>query len=109
MTNKPKAKGTGGETELLRLLGIHGLVRTPASSPVDLARPGWDPAIEVLATRPDHGQWLMTIDLPTFLSLLGALDHAGEGAPPLRLSIEVKRYKKFAHHTLYEGKFGSKV
>jgi len=106
MTNKPKAKGTAGETELLRLLDIHGLVRTPASSPVDLARPGWDPAIEVLATRPDHGQWLFMVDVPTFRWLVDSLDAHGFEH---KLNIEVKRYKKFAHHTLYEGKFGSKV
>lgn len=107
MTNKPKAKGTGGETELFRLLGIHGLVRTPASSLVDLTRPGWDPAIKVLATRPDHGQWLFTMDLPTFRALLQAYD--GDTPFESRLDIEVKRYKKFAQHTIFEGKFGSKV
>jgi len=106
MTNKPRQKGTSGEREVLRLLAIDGLVRTPASSLVDLARPGWNPVIKVLATRPDYGQWLFTIDLPTFKWLVASLDDHGFEH---RLDIEVKRYKKFAQHTIFESKFGSKV
>ena len=104
MSNPSKAKGTGGETELLRLLRLPGLVRTPASSNVDLARPGWDPAVRVLATRPDRGQWLITMDLETFCALLDA------GEPfEQKLEIECKRYKRFSLHGIFESKFGAKA
>lgn len=107
MANPSKAKGTGGETELRVLLmdDMPGLVRTPASSVVDLYQPGTsrgDPYIEVLATRPDKGQWLMTMSLADFQKLWRLADpHEG-------VAIEVKRFKKFAHHSIFEGKFGKR-
>lgn len=107
MANPPRAKGTSGERELLRLLQeyIPGLVRTPASSVVDLRRPfqqegGIEVALEVLATRPDKGQWLLTMNVEDFLHLW---EHA---EIPDRLDIEVKRYARFSLHSIFEGKFG---
>lgn len=116
MTNPPKKKGTGGETELLRLLAAQGItfLRTPASTPYDLEHFGtsFDPndkpmLIEALATRPDRGQWLVTVDLPTFAILLNGLMHAlaaMDEEPDVH--IEVKRYARFSLHTIFEGKFG---
>lgn len=100
MANPPKKKGTAGETELLRVLSLPGLVRTPPTTSYDLARPGLAPPIEVLATRPDHGEWLMTMRMEDFLHLLG--DDECE------LHIEVKRYARFALHTIWNSKFGRK-
>jgi len=98
MANPRKAKGTGGETELVRALELEGLVRTPPGTLWDLELPGLTPALNVLATRPDRGQWLLTVDLPTFQHLVG------EDACGLR--IEVKRYKRFSLHSIFESKFG---
>jgi hypothetical protein len=108
MSNPSKQKGTAAETELrLELLGRGiAVTRTPASSVVDLVRPGdasSDPFIvETLATRPDRGEWLLTMSLDTFAELVYE-------APGAALFIEVKRYKKFALHTLFQGKFGRKA
>ena len=96
--SKSKQKGTGGETELLRRLAIPGLRRTPASSKHDLEVDGPD-CVYALATRPDRGRWLITIDVDSFLRLYG-----GQA-----LKIEVKRYRKFRHHTIWEEKFGGRV
>lgn len=103
MTNPPKAKGTKGETELKNLLNAAGFwyERTAASSTYDLAQPGSikvpQEPIEVLATRPDHGMWLMTMPLDDFMYLTVVED---------KVHIEVKRYKRFAHHAIFEKKFG---
>jgi hypothetical protein len=105
VSNPPKQKGTGGETELLRLLGIPGLVRNPSSAIVDLSRVGWDNhPIRALATRPDRGRWLFSIGLPQFKRLVALEDMASDPFEN-QIDIEVKRYRKFAHHSLYEGKF----
>lgn len=93
-----KQKGTGGETELLRLLALPGLVRTPASSTYDLSRPAvgpwFGPPIQALATRPDRGQWLITLRATDFAELVGETE-----AP---LEIEVKRYRRFSLHSIFE-------
>lgn len=102
-----KQKGTGGETELLRMMETVGFVvrRTTPGERYDLdvtvgRWPIFERAVEVLATRPDHGRWLVTVDLPDFMDMLM---HSGLGA-----HIEVKRYKRFSLHAIYEGKFGGK-
>jgi len=108
MANPPKQKGTAGETELLLELLGRGINvrRTAPTLPFDLERVGrfGDNGLNVLATRPDRGRWLLTIDLDTFASLVLLADKAlgFEG----QLNIEVKRYAKFALHTIYESKFG---
>ena len=104
MANPSKQKGTGGETELLNMLGREGLVRTPPGTVWDLDRPGWDPPVRVLATRPDRGQWLFTMDLFDFDRFLA--EHDASDDPFLtQVQVEVKRYKAFAHHTIFESKF----
>lgn len=105
--NKPKAKGTGGETELRKLLAKLGLYfhRTPASSAYDLDRGNKPEGHEVLATRPDHGRWLITMTVEDWAALVLAAD-ALYDIKDLPVHIEVKRYRKFAHHTIYESKFG---
>jgi len=100
MTNKPRQKGTAGETELLRALQdepqFKGIVRAPAGSRTDLHRPGGPFAIKLkaLATRPDRGQWLITVDLADFLVMTQMTNETWE--------IEVKRRKTFAIHTMFE-------
>jgi hypothetical protein len=109
MSNPSKQKGTGGETELLRLLDYPGLVRTPPTTLWDLELPGND-QFNVLATRPDHGQWLMTMDLNTFKTLFGFYlsdRQTSRYEPGLR--IEVKRYSRFALHAIWNKKFGRKA
>jgi len=102
MANPPKAKGTGGETELLRALRDRGITvqRTSAGKTFDLQRLGEAPVIQALATRPDYGQWLVTMRLDDFALLL---------PNPCGLEIEVKRYKRFSHHGIFESKFGGKT
>jgi hypothetical protein len=100
VANPPRKKGTAGETELLGALDISGLTRTPASSTFDLHRPGpTAPPVRVLATRPDRGQWLFTVDLETFKMLLAFV-------PSKPLEIEVKRYRRFSLHSIFRAKFG---
>lgn len=110
-----KQKGTGGETELRKLLEERGLhfVRTPASSDYDLtnARPDvleLEP-LEVLATRPDRGEWLMTMRLNDFVDLLTAAAAAPWSPGVWETHIEVKRYARFALHTIFEKKFGPRA
>jgi hypothetical protein len=110
MANPSKAKGTGAETELrLELLG-RGIVvvRNPAGDPIDLDRPGPE-AFDILATRPDRGEWLLSMGLDDFARLMKTYDATGEevSLPDSGLHIEVKRYARFAHHTIFESKFAS--
>ena len=110
MANPSKAKGTGGETELLRALetyGLDGLRRTSPGQLFDIERDGHNP-VEALATRPDHGQWLVTVKLDDFAEMYAALDQDSqdEWRRWVGLRIEVKRYKRFSLHTIFEGKFG---
>lgn len=106
MANPPKKKGTAGETELLRLLAGYGITvqRRAASARHDLFREGLGAPVEVLATRPDRGEWLLSIRLDDFAELIREADDTW--APPLH--IEVKRFKSFAHHRIFTSKFGRK-
>lgn len=104
MANPPKKKGTGAETELKSKLNAEGIEvhRTSPGMLYDLERPGDKDVepIEALATRPDKGRWLVSVDLDDFMYMVNFL------APYIPLHIEVKRYKQFAHHRIYEEKFG---
>lgn len=115
MANPSKQKGTGGETELLGILQpwLPRLVRNPASCIVDLTSPalpeldgaaphGLAP-MSVLATRPDRGRWLLAVEADVF----GWLASYVQTEVPI--DIEVKRFKKFAHHSIYEEKFGRRA
>jgi hypothetical protein len=101
MANPPKRKGTGGETELRRLLEAlfdRPFRRTAPGSAWDLEAEGHvtDPPICVLATRPDNGRWLVSMTPEGWL-----------GDPfAAEIRVEVKRYARFAHHMIYESKFG---
>ena len=98
MANPPRAKGTGGEREVLRSLARSGVTvyRSPASATVDLYREAGPDIIHALATRPDGGRWLVTLPLDELANLLTNQS----------LQIEVKRYRRFSLHTLFERKFG---
>lgn len=107
MANPPRKKGTQGEAEVLQALQLWlpRLVRNPSSSISDLTSPPLDQdssleAISVLTTRPDRGKWLATVDLDVF----GWLASGVEEVVPI--DIEVKRHAKFAHHSIWEEKFG---
>lgn len=111
MANPSKKKGTGGETELLRkvneawrkVFGRDLLRRNPPSTITDLGpvNPGLTKhrKIGVLATRPDKGRWLITLDLNDFLDVF-----CNAGYDPW-LEVEVKRYKRFSLHSTFEQKF----
>ncbi len=103
MANPPKAKGTSGETELVRALLGHGIQaeRVEAGKYYDVKVLGTLPSIKVLATRPDRGEWLCTMRLSELVHYLLLLD--GKAA-----EIEVKRWRSFAHHSVFEKKFGGK-
>lgn len=109
MANPPKKKGTGGETELKDLLhdarghaSFRVWTRTAPTLPYDLHGTGFpgltQPPIEALATRPDRGRWLVTIALDDFIDFLHSSDR--------EVHVEVKRYARFALHTIFEKKFG---
>jgi hypothetical protein len=110
MSNPPKQKGTAGETELLRIVRERGFTatRTPASADYDvrMGLPG-DGGLDALATRPDRGQWLVTIRLSDFLDLVQNSE-SWFSMKNLPVNIEVKRYRRFALHTIFEKKFGGK-
>ena len=104
MTNPPKKKGTAGETELKRILEHYGVMvrRTPPGTAWDLERdaPSDGPyilPIDALATRPDKGEWLVTLRLQDYAELVR------DDPAPLR--IESKRYARFALHTIFGRKF----
>ena len=107
MANPPKKKGTAGETELLKLLPAYAQ-RTSAGMNYDIYVPGGTDVTfrptEVLATRPDRGRWLVTLDLDAFLRMYYDTTQDYDLRPHLK--IEVKRYKRFALHTIFEQKFG---
>lgn len=103
MSNPPKAKGTAYETEVKRALGYLGLVRTPPGTKWDIELPGTAP-VEVLATRPDRGETLVTLRLVDFVALFDAYTKEKEN-PGLR--IECKRYKAFSLHSIFHEKFKS--
>lgn len=108
MANPPKKKGTGGETEFARAALAHGVelrrmetnhqhdfervVRSEEAA--DLIEP-----LRALATRPDRGQWLVTITAEDFFQILKIF-------PNRRARIEVKRWARFAHHVIFEKKLG---
>ncbi len=103
-----KQKGTGGETELLRLFEEAGFTtnRTGAGEVYDLRVIGYllgqaGTAVEALATRPDRGRWLVTVELPRFIEFLRCSG--------LSAHVEVKRYKRFSLHGIWESKFGRKT
>lgn len=104
MANAPKKKGTAGETELRKILFRNGIDvhRTSAGRVYDLERTGLDgeTPVQALATRPDKGQWLVTMSLDDFMWMFNFL------SPTIPLHIEVKRYVRFALHSIWNKKFG---
>ena len=102
-----KQKGTKAETELRKLLLQLGLEfhRTAASSLYDLDRGDKPEGHEVLATRPDNGRWLVTMPVEDWAALVKAADDYYD-IKDLPIHIEVKRYRRFAIHAIYESKFG---
>ena len=97
-TSRSKAKGTSGEREVKKALGWPELRRTAASCAWDLEILGESP-VEVLATRPDNGRWLVTMTLGDF----GALwDCYNKSKPTPGLRVECKRHRAFAVHSIYE-------
>ena len=115
MANPPKKKGTTEESAFVKdwntYFGgyIHKARRMPASSVYDIEVDGFEygdrPAIDVLATRADRGERLVTLRFTDFLNLYGGYDHEIE--PPV-LHVEVKRYARFATNTIFEKKFGKR-
>jgi hypothetical protein len=110
VSNPPKQKGTGGETELLRLLEQRFPLRRwrkcENGHPWDIETVdeypdgvGTGNVIRILATRPDRGQWLLS--MPLIAYAMGDAD-----VDPIQ--VEVKRHARFAHHSIFESKFGGK-
>lgn len=106
MSNPSKAKGTGGENEAAaELIIIYGrtFARTTAGEAWDLHTTDDVPGAGVanlLMTRPDYGRWLLT----------GPPDDLRRSfLYGTSIRVEVKRYHRFALHTIYEKKFGRKA
>ncbi len=113
MANPSKKKGTGGENEVLKVAediwGEGCFARTSPGMPWDVERKGYsgpgnhNTPLELLATRPDHGEWLVTMRLDDALRLAhGDADFDDD------IRIEVKRYARFALHSIWNKKFGGK-
>jgi hypothetical protein len=60
--------------------------------------------LTLLATRPDRGQWLITMPLHQFAELMYG-SWIRTGSRPA-IDIEVKRYRRFSLHAIFEKKFG---
>lgn len=104
-----KQKGTGGETELLRFLNLYNgfkLVRNPPSALSDLSQDGDKGRyLRILATRPDRGRWLVTMDVQDFAEMVAF--QSQHSSIRYMMDVEVKRYKRFSLHSIFEKKFGS--
>ena len=98
--NKPRRKGTDGETQLMRLLNAYGFefYRREAGAQRDLRQKGEGKAIDVLAIRPDRGPWLLTLDVETFAALLS---EAEETFGKITVDIEVKRRAVSVLHSIW--------
>jgi len=108
MSNPPRQKGTSYETELVNQWNAcfgdsNPMVRNPASATFDLTKPGYGrEPLEILATRPDRGQSLVTMRWTDFMSLFGSFTF--ERSTPVH--VEAKRYKRFSLHSIFEETFG---
>ena len=100
-SSRSKIKGTGGEREIkliLERLTGRRFRKTGAGAPWDLETVDNDyrqGPIRILATRPDRGEWLLSM-------------HAGDWARDLKtqeIRVEVNRWAKFWHHSEYEETF----
>ncbi len=111
MANPSKQKGTGGETELVAAFRAAGLTanRTPPTTNYDVrvGKAGPDGGLDALATRPDYGQWLVTVRLADFIDLVKVAE-GFYGIDELPVNVEVKRYARFALHAIWQKKFGKK-
>ena len=97
-----KQKGTGGEREVRGVFSKYGFRthRTAPGHPYDIRVEGeYGPPLHLLATRPDRGQWLVTLRLEDLVSLLAGYDAMTS------MEVEVKRYARFAHHRIFEETF----
>lgn len=99
-SSRSKIKGTGGERELKALLTQlcnRRFRKTGAGEPWDLEAPGTneEEPIQILATRPDRGRWLLTMT---------PWDYTKSWATT-EIRVEVKRWAKFWHHSEYEETF----
>lgn len=111
MANPPRAKGTREETAIVNdwnerhgMCHAHKARRMPASSTYDIfvdAGSTERPYYDVLATRADYGERLITMRWGDFKELW---DLAAHHSPNLRM--EVKRYRAFALHKIFFDKFG---
>lgn len=105
MANAAKKKGTQAESELRTKLNSYGFhfERTAPGTLWDLEQqgdlPGVTQPVNVLATRPDYGDWLFTTDLQGLVMGITPADN---------IRVEVKRYARFALHSIWKKKFGRK-
>jgi hypothetical protein len=112
MANPPRQKGTTEETAIVNEWNAYFprrlARRMPAASRYDIHVDGAWPGIrvvDVLSTRADRGERLVTIRFEDFMSLWS--DATTTGAEPT-LHIESKRYARTAIGTIFEKKFGRK-
>lgn len=107
MSSPSKQKGTAEETAIVNDWNSylsHGARRMPAGARYDVHVDGHTAApIDVLSTRADRGERLVTLRFHDFMRL-----HALCVAPAPELHIESKRYARFSLHTIFESKFGKR-
>jgi hypothetical protein len=106
MVKRPKDKGTAEETAIVNDWNFHfeGEIarRMPAGALYDVFVDGQPGGIDVLATRADRGERLVTLRHSDFMRLW----ERAYRRPCLY--IESKRYAKFALHTIFFSKFGKR-
>jgi hypothetical protein len=105
VSNPPKQKGTAEETSDVRDWWTVGRAakREPAGAPYDVHVPAKNgflvQIVETLATRSDRGERMVTMRHRDFRDLIEQLPH-------VEVHEEVKRYSRFALHSIFEKKFG---
>jgi hypothetical protein len=111
VSNPPRQKGTTEETAVVNdwnwdfVTPKYKARRMPASSVYDIQVEGAAPPADVLMTRADYGERLVTLRFQDFAEIW-ANANAGELDLAPELHIEVKRYKRFSLHTIFFKKFG---
>ena len=96
-----KKKGTGGENEIKEILELEFGREFRRTSPgcawdLETIDNAYDQGpIDIVATRPDRGRWLLS--MPP--------QHYGRDPGSQVIRVEVKRYARFALHKIYEETF----
>jgi hypothetical protein len=114
VSNPPRQKGTKEETAFVNdwnayfgSVGNGQAIRMPAGSRYDIhVSADDDDIVDVLSTKADRTERLVTLRFKDFMRLWGKANQDYDFRPTLR--VESKRYRRFALHGIFFSKFGAK-